>query len=383
MKVIIAPDSFTEFKSAKEIGNIIRKRYKKDSVVIPMADGGKGTSDCLIEAIGGKKNYLNVLDPLGRKIKSHYILLKDKTAFIEMANASGIELLKGKEKDERNPFLASTYGTGQLVKDALKKKNTKKIIIGIGGSATNDGGAGFLQALGVKFYDDKGEIKEEKNKGYGNSILKKIKKIDEKALKKYKKIKFVLACDVNNILLGKNGASAVYGPQKGASKNDIKKLDQNLKHYADIVEKRKKKKIRNIKGTGAAGGLPFSLIAFLNAKLERGVDIVAKQVNLEKHIKNADLVITGEGKIDKQSFMGKTIQGVAEIAKKHKVPVIAIGGCVINNFNKNTAKRYFKKIIDSSGGKRLTKSEIKKYGVKNIINATKEIEDYLIEHRKV
>jgi len=334
----------------------------------------------LIEAVGGKKVYVNVLDPLGRKIKASYILLKNNNVFIEMAKASGIEFVKkikdGKFIDERDPFLASTYGTGQLINDAVNK-GAKKIIIGIGGSATNDGGIGVMQALGVKFYDDKGEIKERRKYGYGNSVLKKIKKIDSSALKKIKKVNFMLACDVKNPLLGKNGASAVYGPQKGAKKEDIKMLDNNLKHYADIVEKCVKKNVRNIPGTGAAGGLPFSLVAFLNAKLDRGVNIVAKQVKLEKYIKNSDLVITGEGKIDRQSFMGKTIQGVAEIAKKYKVPVIAVGGCIVKNFEKNKADKYFAKIIDSSKGKRLTKQQIKEYGVKNLINATTEILNFL------
>ncbi|MCJ8327264.1 MAG: glycerate kinase [Campylobacterales bacterium] len=333
MKILIASDSFKETLSSKKVAKHIKIGFKKvfpeaKYICIPLADGGEGTVKALVAAKNGKIINVKVLNPLQKEINSFYgYIKKDKTAIIEMASASGLELLKEKEK---NPMNTSTYGFGQLINHALKK-GAKKLILGIGGSATNDAGIGMLQALGVKFLDaDKKEI------NWGAKHISQIKHINTKKLnKKFKDIKIEVACDVKNTLCGPSGASFTFAKQKGADKKMIKTLDKYLFDFAIFCEKKNISKISNtkeIEGSGAAGGLGFALITFLNAQLKSGFDIVAKEVNLEKHIKEASLVITGEGKIDKQTIYGKTPIGVAKLAKKHNIKTIAIAGCLDKNY---------------------------------------------------
>lgn len=326
LKILIAPDSFKESLSASEVAENIQKGIvsaipSASIIMVPMADGGEGTVQSLVHSTGGKIIQTQVHDPLMREIPSFFGILGDgQTAVIEMAAASGIELISA---DERNPLKTTSYGTGELIKSAMDT-GARKLIIGIGGSATNDGGTGMLQALGMKLLDKNGfEI----NPGGGS--LEKLTDIDITNIdKRLKTTKIIVASDVNNPLFGENGASSVFGPQKGASPEMVKKLDYNLSHFARISEVFLKKEFHSIPGAGAAGGLGFGLIAWLNAEIKPGFEIIAKQANLEEKIKKSDLVITGEGKIDAQSKYGKTPYGVAKLAKKYNVPVLAFAGIV-------------------------------------------------------
>ncbi|EMT38830.1 glycerate kinase [Thermoanaerobacter thermohydrosulfuricus] len=326
MKILIAPDKFKGSLSAFEVADSIEKGILKvfpEAVIekVPMADGGEGTVESLVDATGGKIIKTNVKDPLFRDIESFYGILGDgKTAVIEMAAASGLYLLKDYE---RNPMITTTYGTGQLVKDALDR-GCRKFIIAIGGSATNDGGAGMAMVLGVKFYDEDGrEI------GLGGGELSKIYSIDTSNLDdRLKECEFIVACDVANPLIGENGASRVYAPQKGATKEMVEVLDKNLEHYGKLLEKYFNKKIIDVPGSGAAGGLGAGLMAFLNAQLKSGIEIIIETLKLEEKIKEADIVISGEGKIDFQTAFGKTISGIAKLCKKHNKPLIVIAGMV-------------------------------------------------------
>lgn len=326
MKILIAPDKFKGSLSAFEVADNIEKGilkvFPKAIVVkVPMADGGEGTVESLVDATGGKIIKTNVKDPLFRDIESFYGILGDgKTAVIEMAAASGLYLLKDYE---RNPMITTTYGTGQLIKDALDK-GCRKFIIAIGGSATNDGGTGMATALGVKFYD-----KDGREIGLGGGELSKIYSIDTSNLdERLKECEFIVACDVANPLIGENGASRVYAPQKGATKEMVEVLDKNLEHYGKLLEKYFNKKIIDVPGSGAAGGLGAGLMAFLNAQLKSGIEIIIETLKLEEKIKEADIVISGEGKIDFQTAFGKTISGIAKLCKKHNKPLIVIAGTV-------------------------------------------------------
>ncbi len=324
MKIVIAPDSFKGNLSALAVANLIEKGikrvYPKARIVkVPMADGGEGTVRSLVDATKGRTIRKKVTGPLGKKVKASYGILGDgKTAIIEMASASGLPLVP---KSKRNPLLTTTYGTGELIKAALDK-GCRRIIVGIGGSATVDGGIGMAQALGVRLLDKKGrEI------GFGGGALGNLEKIDVSKLdKRLKKTKVSIASDVDNPLTGPRGAAKVYAPQKGATPSMVKRLEKNLKRYASIIKKDLRKDIKNIPGTGAAGGLGAGLIAFLDAKIRLGVDIVIETVGLKKYLKNADLVITGEGKMDSQTIYGKTPIGVAKLAKRYNIPVVAIVG---------------------------------------------------------
>lgn len=323
---VIAPDSFKGSLSAKEVCDSIERGIKKilpdaECIKVPMADGGEGTVQSLVDATNGTIYHTQVSDPLGRKIKAMYGISGDgSTAFIEMASASGLYLLT---ENERNPLLTSTYGTGQLVKAALDK-NVKKIILGIGGSATNDGGAGFAQALGVKLLDKEGD-----ELPFGGKYLKKLSKIDISNIDaRLKDIEFEAACDVTNPLCGKNGASAVFGPQKGAAPAMVELLDESLLHYSQIIEEQLQRSVCDIPGAGAAGGLGAGLLAFTNTRLSKGIDMVIEYTRLKEIIKKADFVITGEGGMDRQTLYGKTPFGVARIAKDKKKKVIAITGYI-------------------------------------------------------
>ncbi|HLS60419.1 MAG TPA: glycerate kinase [Virgibacillus sp.] len=324
MKIVIAPDSFKESMSALEAANAIERGFKKvfpeaAYIKVPMADGGEGTVQSLVDATEGTIMTTVVTGPLGTPVKAFYGLSGDKqTAVIEMAAASGLHLVP---IAERNPLLTTTKGTGELILAALNQ-GVKHIIIGIGGSATNDGGAGMAQALGAQLL-----TREGKEIGFGGGALRDLAEIDPSLIDaRLKDISIHVACDVNNQLTGKEGASAVFGPQKGATEEVIMELDQNLAHYASLLEDQLGIKIDNIPGAGAAGGLGGGLFAFLGAELKRGVDIVMDTVQLEKQLENASLVITGEGRIDVQTIYGKTPIGVAKRAKKSSIPVIGIAG---------------------------------------------------------
>jgi glycerate kinase len=324
MKVVIAPDSYKGSLSAKEVADAIEKGLKRvdsgiEVVKVPMADGGEGTVQSLVDATNGKLEYVKVMDPLMREIDSFYGILGDgTTAVIEMAAASGLPLLK---KEERNPLKTTTYGTGQLIKHAIDM-GCRNIIIGIGGSATNDGGCGMAMALGVRFLDKAGN-----EVGIGGGSLGSIHTIDMSGLDvRIRDCSIVAACDVDNPLIGVKGASQIFGPQKGADTEMVLELDKNLKHFGELVEKALDVSIINYPGAGAAGGLGGGLLVFLSASLRSGVDIVIDAVRLEEIIEGSDLVITGEGMIDYQTIHGKTPYGVAKAASKHGLPVIAISG---------------------------------------------------------
>lgn len=327
MKFVLAPDSFKESMPAKEVcqamENGIRKVLPDAKIIsVPMSDGGEGTMDSLIDATNGQKYAVKVTEPLGTPVTAHYGILGDqKTAIIEMAEASGLSYVP---QDKRTPATikkTTTFGTGELINAALKHDVTR-VIIGLGGSSTNDGGSGMAQAIGVKFFDHNDHEITQK---LGGGDLKQITRIDTIDINpKIKKTKFLLASDVTNPLTGTNGASYVFGPQKGADQATAKELDENLSHYAKIIGQN----IAQTPGSGAAGGLGAGLLAFTHAKIYPGVKLVANEVHLAEKIKEADYVFTGEGGTDFQTQFGKTPYGVAQIAKKYDVPVISLAGYI-------------------------------------------------------
>ena len=325
-KILIASDSFKGAASALEVCNAIEKGINQvcpeaETIKIPMADGGEGTVESLIAATKGKLITKTVTNPLGGRVKAKFGILGDnKTAVIEMAEASGLPLVP---VEKRNPLKTTTRGTGELIKSALEK-GAKRFIIGIGGSATVDGGAGMAQALGAKLVDKRG-----KEIGFGGGSLSNLFKIDTSSMdERIKACDFEVACDVNNPLCGTNGAAYVYGAQKGAAKTQIPVLDRALSHFAYVIRRDIGVEVENLPGAGAAGGLGAGLVAFLGARLKSGIELVIEASGIEKHIQNADLVITGEGKIDGQTIFGKTPIGVAKLAKKYGKPVIAVCGMV-------------------------------------------------------
>ncbi|MCG9696202.1 glycerate kinase [Shewanella sp. Isolate11] len=338
MKIVIAPDSYKESLSAMEVATVIEQGFrqvlpKANYVKVPVADGGEGTVQSMIDATGGHLVNLAVTGPLGTKVKAHYGILglthsqqsNEKTAIIEMASASGLHHVAS---GARNPLMTTSFGTGELIADALDA-DINHIIIGLGGSATNDGGVGMLQALGAQFLDIKGnEI------AVGGAALANIDSINiSKLHPKLASCHIEVACDVNNPLCGEQGASAIFGPQKGASDAMVTQLDQALNHFADKTVAAGIRECRNIAGAGAAGGMGYAVLAYLNAQLRPGIDIVMETVDLASHLVDADLVITGEGRLDSQTLMGKTPMGVANAAKQFGVPVIAIAGCVSEDAN--------------------------------------------------
>ena len=326
MKVVAAIDSFKGSMTSLEVAAAFEKGVKKvykdaEFIKIPLADGGEGTVKALIDNLDGKMVNIKVKDPLMRDIDSFYGISGDgKTAVIEMAAASGLPLLSS---NERNPLKATTFGTGELIKDALEK-GCREFIIGIGGSATNDAGTGMLSALGYIFLDENGNELEPNGENLIN--IKSFK--DDKVMKEVSEAKFLIACDVDNPFYGINGAAHVYGKQKGATGDIIKILDDGMRNFSNVIEKIKKTDISNISGSGAAGGLGGAFTAFFNSELKPGIDIITEKIELENKINSSDYVITGEGRIDFQSAMGKTPSGVAKLAKKYGIPVIAIGGSV-------------------------------------------------------
>ncbi len=321
-KIIVSPDSFKGTMSSIEVCNIIEKAVKNvDPQIIvhkiPAADGGEGTVDAFLTAAGGERVYCTVKDPLNTDIEAFYGILTDGTAVIEMAAASGLPLIEGKE----NPLAATTYGTGQLILNALDK-GCKSIIIGIGGSATVDGGIGAVSALGARFLDAKGSVVSINGSGLQN-----IEYIDVTGLDpRIKDCEITVACDVANPLYGPDGAAYVFGPQKGADKAMVTQLDEGLQHYAGIINEQFGIDVQKVPGAGAAGGLGAALHVFLSAKMKPGISTLLEAVRFDSALKDADLVITGEGKIDGQSLKGKTPVGIAQRASKQGVPVIAVVG---------------------------------------------------------
>jgi glycerate 2-kinase len=329
MKIVIAPDSFKESLTALEAATAIENGMKKilpdaSFVKVPMADGGEGTVQSLVDATGGKIITKTVTGPLGTPVEAFFGISGDKkTAVIEMAAASGLHLVP---LGDRNPLITTTRGTGELIVAALDF-GVEHIIIGIGGSATNDGGAGMARALGIMLLDSHG-----KEIGEGGGALNSLATINIAGIdKRLESVKIEVACDVDNPLTGTRGASYIFGPQKGATQEMVKVLDNNLHHFADIIRIDLGKDIEHVSGAGAAGGLGGGLMAFLLAELKRGVDIVLEATKLETHLQDADFVITGEGKIDSQTIFGKTPIGVARTAKRQNVPVIAIAGNVASD----------------------------------------------------
>jgi glycerate kinase len=329
MKIIIAPDSFKESLSALEVAEEIEAGFREvlpdaEYLKLPMADGGEGTVAAMVAATGGSLLQVNVTNPLQEPVKACYGLTGDgKTAIIEMAAAGGLALVP---VNLRNPMTTTTFGTGELIKAALSA-GARHLIIGIGGSATNDGGAGMLQALGVKLQGHDGlEI------GVGGCNLANLAHIDISCMdSRLKACRIEAACDVNNPLTGPKGASHTFGPQKGATPAMVAQLDDNLGHFARLINRDLGKQVDSVPGAGAAGGMGAALSAFLGAKLRPGIDIVVEAVGLDALVKDADLVITGEGRIDNQSIHGKTPIGVAAVAKRYGKPVIGIAGSLSND----------------------------------------------------
>lgn len=322
MRVLVAIDSFKGSLSSLEAGNAVFDGIKElcDEVVIkPVADGGEGSVEALSDALNGEIIQTITHNPLGVKISAKYAMVGE-LAIMEMACASGLTLI---EKHERNPLKTSTYGFGLMIKDAILN-GARKFIICIGGSATNDAGTGMLSALGYEFYDEHGNLLE----ANGGNLIKITKIKTQNVLKELKECEFLVACDVDNPLFGKNGAAYVYAPQKGADLGMVKELDEGLVSFAGVVDKNFNAGAWNLKGAGAAGGLGYGFVSFLNAKLKSGIEIITQEIGLEDEIKKADLVITGEGRMDFQSSMGKTPTGVARLAKKYNKPVVALAGSI-------------------------------------------------------
>lgn len=323
-KYVVAPDSFKESMTAKEVCDAMEKGIKKadsaaEVIKVPMADGGEGTVDSLVDATNGQRVIVEVTGPLGNKISAYYgILGNGTTAVIEMAKASGLEIV---EKKKRNPMITTTFGTGELIRDALDH-NVKEIIIGLGGSSTNDGGSGMAQALGAKLLDQNNN-----QISFGGGNLDKLDKIDISDLdSRLQDVKIILASDVTNPLIDKDGASRVFGPQKGATPEMVEKLENNLQHYAKIIKRDLNKDVASVSGAGAAGGLGAGLMAFTTCKMRQGVDIAIEVTKLEEKVKSADYVFTGEGGTDFQTKFGKTPYGVAKLGKKYHKPVISLAG---------------------------------------------------------
>ena len=326
MRVVVAIDSFKGSMSSLEAGEAIskgiRNAHKDAEVEIrPLADGGEGTVEALSIGMGGGLINVDVTGPVGRKVNAVYgIVDSSKTAIIEMSQAAGITLVSG---DEKNPLYTTTFGVGELIKDAINK-GCRHFVVGIGGSATNDCGIGMLQALGYEFLD-----KEGKQVGFGASGVRDIVSIrDENVIKELSECYFRVACDVNNPLCGDLGCSAIYGPQKGATKEMVADMDGWLKSYSKIVKEKYPDADCEYPGTGAAGGLGYAFFNFTNSKLESGIKIVLDETKLEEYVKDADIVVTGEGRLDHQTVMGKAPVGVANIAKKYNKKVIAFSGSV-------------------------------------------------------
>ena len=369
LTIAVAPDSFKGTLTAMEAAACIERGLKNiiphiSVRKVPMADGGEGTVTAIVGATDGKMVSRTVQNPLGKKIKASFGLTGDKeTAVIEMAAANGLALLASKE---RNPMKTSSHGTGELIYHALNS-GAKKVLVGIGGSATNDGGAGMAQALGIKLLDRKGH----QIKGCGEG-LGKLDRIDMSGIDpRLASLSVEVACDVDNPLTGEHGASYIYGPQKGATPDMVKQLNANLKRLADIIKRDIGVDVLTVPGSGAAGGLGGGLMAFLGGKLRSGVDIVIDIVKLKEKIKGCDLVIAGEGRMDGQTVFGKTASGVAKIAKQLDIPVISISGCTgegIRNVHSIGVDAYFSALQEC-----VTEEELHKQAPAMLTDCTEQI----------
>lgn len=326
MRVVIAPDSFKGSLSSKQVSLAMERGIKRfdphiETILLPMADGGEGTTESLVFATNGKKKQVEVIGPDRKRVKAQYGVLGDhETCVIETASASGLHLI---EKSKLNPLKATSYGTGQLIKTALDD-GYRKFIIGLGGSATNDGGAGLLQALGLHLLDKDGQ-----DIGFGGEELSKITKIDDIELdQRLKDSRFLIACDVKNPFVGHNGATYTFGEQKGATPEMLVQLEQNLTYFANLIYEYTGCSIDNQEGAGAAGGIGGALMAFLPVTVKSGISILMEYTNFKQHIKTADIVLTGEGRIDHQTVFGKAPLGIAIGAKKQSVPVVVLAGSI-------------------------------------------------------
>lgn len=325
---ILVPDSFKGTLSAIEVCNImkssIKNLYKDANIIsVPVADGGEGTVDAFLYALGGEKKSVWVSDAFNeQKILAHYAMLKNDIAVIEMAACAGLPLVKNRLEPDKT----TTFGVGELIIDAINS-GAKKIILGLGGSATNDGGCGMASALGVKFKDE-----QDQEFIPTGGTLSQIYKIDMNNIySKIKDVEFISMCDVDNPLCGKLGASAVFAPQKGADEDMVKLLDEGLAHLAKIIKRDLHIEVKDIKGAGAAGGLGAGSIAFLQSKLTKGIDVILDTINFDELVSKADIVFTGEGKFDSQSLHGKVVMGVANRSQKYKTPVIVVTGAIGEN----------------------------------------------------
>lgn len=325
MKVVIAIDSLKGSLSSMDAGHAIKEGILKatdaDVIIKPLADGGEGTTDALIEGMGGEKISLTVKGPLQTPVEAYYGYLQESnTAIMEMAMASGITLIP---REALDPLNTTTYGVGEMIKDAVHR-GIRNFIIGIGGSATNDGGTGMLSALGYEFLDTNGQPV-----GFGGQCLEKIAAISDKnKLADLEECHFQIACDVENPLCGPKGTTYIYGPQKGAANTLLPLLDAGMKNYGQIAEAFTGKQTMETAGAGAAGGLGFAFVTFLNGELKSGIDLILDAVGLEESLENADFVITGEGRLDQQTAMGKGPAGVAKLGKKYGAKTIALAGSV-------------------------------------------------------
>ena len=325
---ILVPDSFKGTLSAIEVCNImkssIKNLYKDANIIsVPVADGGEGTVDAFLYALGGEKKSVWVSDAFNeQKILAHYAMLKDDIAVIEMADCAGLPLVKNRLEPDKT----TTFGVGELIIDAINS-GAKKIILGLGGSATNDGGCGMAAALGVKFKDE-----QDQEFIPTGGTLSQIYKIDMNNIySKIKDVEFISMCDVDNPLCGRLGASAVFAPQKGADEDMVKSLDEGLAHLAKIIKRDLHIEVKDIKGAGAAGGLGAGSIAFLQSKLTKGIDVILDTIKFDELVSKADIVFTGEGKFDSQSLHGKVVMGVANRSQKYKTPVIVVTGAIGEN----------------------------------------------------
>lgn len=328
MRVVIAPDSFKGSLSAAGVAEALARGVRRawptaQVTTLPVADGGEGWVETMVRATGGRLISCRVTGPLGEPVEAQYGLFDQDgqgVAVIEMAAASGLTLVP---PERRDPRLTTTRGTGELIRDALDR-GARRLLVGIGGSATNDGGAGMAQALGVRLLDEAGN-----DLPPGGAALARLARVDLGGLDpRLAQVEVVVACDVDNPLTGERGASAVYGPQKGATPEMVQELDAALAHYADVVEGVLGRSIRNTPGAGAAGGLGFGLMAFAGARLQRGIDLALDTLQADRHFAGASLVITGEGRVDRQTLHGKVPFGVAQRAKARGIPVVAVGGSI-------------------------------------------------------
>lgn len=334
-KIVVAPDSFKGSLSSSEVVDIcceaIRDVFPDAEIVgLPIADGGEGTVEVLTDSFGGDLVETEVENPVGKKIFARYLLSSDgREAVMEMAQASGLCLLS---PEERDPLLASTYGVGEMIMDAVDR-GCRKIFMGIGGSATNDGGMGMLRALGFRFLDKDG--KELQGRGMD---LEKVVRIDSSDINRgIRGVEFVVACDVDNPLVGERGASFVFAPQKGADHGMVLRLDRGMRNFAEVIKRELGMDVAAMPGAGAAGGLGGAFAAFLGGRLRSGIDMVLDAVCFDEKIKGADLILTGEGSIDRQSLMGKVLSGVLKRARNHNVPLVAVSGQVKDSEELNMA----------------------------------------------